>query len=388
MLGEAHDARPIIRPVTALNILIVGAGLAGLSAAIALAKAGAQVTVVTLEGGNDGTSITITNRAVDAVEALGVLDQCLAHGLYPSGPQSIFSAMMDSAGNSLAVPPPPPRPDARLPGWIAIYRPDLGRILTGAAKAAGVTIRTGTTFASLTDRGKHVDVAFTDGSKGRFDLVVGADGSHSAVRAVIHPGLVPSYSGTMSFRILLENGPDGPAGFYTTPPGGYGQLATVRLPGNRLYLAAGMRMENRRLDQPEALALLDQVLARYEAPLVRGIRARLANRPHVYARPFEYLIVPSPWHRGRITVIGDAAHATTPNLASGGSIALEDGVVLAEELGKPDSVAAGLAAFMARRHARCAMVVETSHAMMRVGGDAAESARLRGLALAELVKPY
>lgn len=370
------------------TVLVVGAGLAGLSAAIALAKRGAQVTVATLDGGNDGTSITITNRAVDAVEALGVLDQCLAHGLYPSGPQSIFSAMMDSAGNPLAVPPPPPRPDTRLPGWIAIYRPDLGRILTHAAEAAGVTIRTGVTFSSLIDRGTHVDVALTDGTTGQFDLVVGADGSHSAVRGVIHPGLEPNYSGTMSFRILLENGPEGVAGFYSTPPGGYGQLATVRLPGNRLYLAAGKRMDNRRLDQPEALALLDEVLAPYTAPLVQGIRMRLGDPPHVYARPFEYLIVPAPWHRGRITIIGDAAHATTPNLASGGSIALEDGVVLAEELAKGESMAEGLDAFTQRRHARCAMVVETSHAMMEVGGDARESARLRGAALAELVRPY
>ena len=371
-----------------LKVLVVGAGLAGLSAAIALARAGAAVTVVTLDGSNDGTSITITNRAVDAVEALGVLDECLAHGLYPSGRNSIFSAMMDSAGNPLPVPPPPPRPDTRLPGWIAIYRPDLGRILTEAAEAAGVVIRSGVTFTSLDDQGTHVGVAFTDGMTGTFDFVVGADGSHSAVRAVIHPGLQPNYSGTMSFRILLENGPEGPPGFYATPPGGYGQLATVRLPGDRLYLAAGKRMENRRLNQTEALALLDEVLAPYTAPLVRGIRERLADSPHVYARPFEYLIVPTPWHRGRITVIGDAAHATTPNLASGGSIALEDGVVLAEELANADSLASGLDAFTTRRFARCAMVVDTSRALMEVGGDAAESARLRGAALAALVQAY
>jgi 2-polyprenyl-6-methoxyphenol hydroxylase-like FAD-dependent oxidoreductase len=373
------------------KVLVVGAGLAGLSAAIALARRGAQVTIATLDERADGTSITITNRAVDAVEALGVLDECLAHGLYPSGQQSIFAAMMDSAGTPLAVPPPPPRPDTRLPGWIAIYRPDLGRILTEAAEAAGVTIRSGVTFASLTDVGPHAEVTFTDGTLGQFDLVVGADGSHSAVRGVIHPGVEPSYSGTMSFRILLEDGPEGPAGFFATPPDGYGQLATVRLPGNRLYLAAGKRMENRRLGQDEALALLDEVLAPYDAPLVRGIRARLSDRPHVYARPFEYLIVPAPWHRGRITIIGDAAHATTPNLASGGSIALEDGVVLAEELAKASTVEAGLDAYMERRYARCAMVVETSLAMMRsadTNADPAENAALRNRAMAELGKPY
>ena len=90
-------------------------------------------------------------------------------------------------------------------------------------------------------------------------------------------------------------------------------------------------------------------------------------------------------------MIGDAAHATTPNLASGGSIAIEDGVVLAEELARADDIAAGLDAFSVRRHARAALVVETSLAMMRltdVGAPPEASAALRRKALVELVKPY
>ena len=109
------------------------------------------------------------------------------------------------------------------------------------------------------------------------------------------------------------------------------------------------------------------------------------------ARPFDYLLVPAPWHRGRVSIIGDAAHATTPNLASGGSIALEDGVVLAEKQARADDIAAALDAFMERRSARCAMVVEPSLAMMRsaeANADPAENAALRRKALAELVKLY
>ncbi|NIJ06702.1 2-polyprenyl-6-methoxyphenol hydroxylase-like FAD-dependent oxidoreductase [Sphingomonas vulcanisoli] len=370
------------------KVLVVGAGLAGLSAAIALAQRGVQVTIATLDPRAEGTSITITNRAVDAVEALGVLDACLAEGLTPADGKSIFSAVWDGAGNPVPV-PTSPIPPTRLPAYIAIYRPDLSRILTDAAEAAGVTIRAGVSFTALEDKGSHVDVAFTDGARDRFDLVVGADGAHSAVRRVIHPGIAPIYTGWMSFRLVLEDGPDGPAGFYTLPAGS-GMLATVRLPGNRLYLAAGKQMENRRIDQAEAVALLDTVLAPYSAPLIRAISNRLQDQPKVFARPFDYVLVPSPWHRGRVTVIGDAAHATTPNLASGGSIALEDGVVLAEELEKADSVAGALDAFMARRYARCAMVVETSLAMMRRAddGDPAGNAALRAQAMAELVKPY
>ena len=189
----------------------------------------------------------------------------------------------------------------------------------------------------------------------------------------------------MSFRLVLDDAPEGQAGFFTLPP--HGMLATVRLPGNRLYLAAGMPMENRRIGHDEALALVDTILAPYTAPLVRAIRARLADRPAIIARPFEWLLVPRPWHRGRIVLIGDAAHATTPNLASGGSIAIEDGVVLGEELMRGSTVSDALDAFMERRYARCALVVETSLEIGRqtnLRGGAA----LRSAALAELVKPY
>ncbi|UAJ12603.1 FAD-dependent oxidoreductase [Glacieibacterium megasporae] len=371
------------------KVLVVGAGLAGLSAAIALARRGAEVTIVTLDDRAEGTSITITNRAVDAIEALGVLDACIAAGLTPADGKSLFSAMWDGAGNPLPL-SAPPVPATRLPAYIAIYRPDLGRILTDAAVAAGVTMRTGLSFTGLADGGGHVDVTFGDGTNATFDLVVGADGAHSAVRRVIHPGIEPTYTGWMSFRIVLEDGPEGPPGFYTLPAG-TGMLATVRLPGNRLYLAAGKRMDHRRIDHSEAVELLDSVLAQYTAPLIRGIRDQLRNEPPVVARPFEYVLVPQPWHRGRVTIIGDAAHATTPNLASGGSIALEDGVVLAEELDRAESVAAGLDAFMVRRYNRCAMVVETSLAMMRSadsGSGSTDNTTLRSKALAELVKPY
>jgi 2-polyprenyl-6-methoxyphenol hydroxylase-like FAD-dependent oxidoreductase len=371
------------------KVLVVGAGLAGLSAAIALAARGVQVAIATLDARAEGASITITNRAVDAVEALGVLDACLAEGLTPLDGESIFASLMDGAGNPLPV-PLPPRPATDLPAYIAIYRPDLSRILTEAAEAAGVTIRTGVTFASLIDEGSHVDVIFTDGAHDRFDLVVGADGAHSAVRGIIHPGITPTYTGWMSFRIVLDDGPAGPPGFYTLP-NGQGMLATVRLPGNRLYMAAGKRMESGRIAPAEAVELLAEIIAPYSAPLINAIRDRLAEQPSVIARPFDYVLMPSPWHRGRITVIGDAAHATTPNLASGGSIAIEDGVVLAEELAKAQTLAAGLDAFMARRYARCALVVETSLAMMRsadLKADPGGSAALRSKALAELVLPY
>jgi 2-polyprenyl-6-methoxyphenol hydroxylase-like FAD-dependent oxidoreductase len=84
------------------------------------------------------------------------------------------------------------------------------------------------------------------------------------------------------------------------------------------------------------------------------------NAHTINYRPLEAILLPKPWYRGRVVLIGDAAHATTPHLASGAGMAIEDGIVLADELSRTDSVDAGLARFMERRFDRGKLVVENS----------------------------
>ena len=96
-------------------------------------------------------------------------------------------------------------------------------------------------------------------------------------------------------------------------------------------------------------------------------------------RPLEGLLMPQPWHRGRVVLIGDAVHATTPHLASGACIGIEDALVMAEELGRAPSVSDGLATFEARRWERCRMVVENSGRLCEIeitGGDKQEHASI------------
>jgi 2-polyprenyl-6-methoxyphenol hydroxylase-like FAD-dependent oxidoreductase len=86
------------------------------------------------------------------------------------------------------------------------------------------------------------------------------------------------------------------------------------------------------------------LLARFPAPLMQQVREQLNERSQVVYRPLESLLVPAPWYRGRVVLIGDTVHATTPHMASGACIGIEDAIVLAEEIGRADSVAAALAA--------------------------------------------
>lgn len=102
------------------------------------------------------------------------------------------------------------------------------------------------------------------------------------------------------------------------------------------------------------------------------------------------MLVKKPWYRGRTVLIGDAVHATTPHLASGACIGIEDAIVLAEELENASSVAAALEAFQARRWERCRMVVENSARLGEIeitGGDKAEHMRIMHGSFATLAEP-
>ena len=139
------------------------------------------------------------------------------------------------------------------------------------------------------------------------------------------------------------------------------------------------RPVNERLDASRLVALLSEIMRRFSAPLVQSLRAQLGEHSQIVFRPLENLLVPQPWFRGRVVLIGDTVHATTPHLAAGACIGIEDAIVLAEELGRASSIDAALAAYQGRRWERCRMVVENS---MRLGeieiadGDKEEHARI------------
>jgi 2-polyprenyl-6-methoxyphenol hydroxylase-like FAD-dependent oxidoreductase len=110
---------------------------------------------------------------------------------------------------------------------------------------------------------------------------------------------------------------------------------------------------------PAAWRRLRHLLAGYGGPLV-AVRDSLGPESGVIPRPLDALLLPPPWFVGRTLLIGDAAHPTTPQLASGAGLAVEDALVLAEELGRDPDPARAFPAFMARRYPRCRMVVENS----------------------------
>jgi 2-polyprenyl-6-methoxyphenol hydroxylase-like FAD-dependent oxidoreductase len=341
------------------NVLVAGAGLAGTATAISLAAAGVAVDLIDVkpEITAVGSGITMQGNGLRELRRLGVLDDVVEAG-YPF--DSLGLRAPDPAGTLLAE-----IPDARtggpdIPATVGLPRPALARILAGRATAAGAKLRLGTTVSSLTQDGGGVDATFADGSAGRYDLVVGADGIRSATRRMIGIADEPRPTGMGIFRAF---GPR-PASVTRTDLyyGGPAYIAGYCPTGeNTLY---GYIVEDARdrsaLTPAERLAVMRELAEAYHGPWDE-IRATLTDPRTVSYTLFEELVVPAPWNRGRVVLIGDAVHACPPTLAQGGAQALEDAVVLSELLLAATSVDDELwAAFTARRFDRARTVVEAS----------------------------
>lgn len=372
------------------RVLIVGGGIAGLTAATVLARQGVAVDVLELHDRPAGAAITIQNRAVDALAEIGVLDRFIEEGV-PRNMHDFF-AYFDAAGDPVPTPPIPPRPTTDLPQGIVIHRVPLAAILRQAADEAGATVQVGLSIDAVVQNGDSVTATLTDGSERRYDLVIGADGVRSTTRGLVFGDeVVPRYSGTTMFRWVVPGVPDvGPLGFYQAE----GALIVVhRLRDGSVYLATGRHYGDPPgyLQPDQARQIMRENLAPFAAPLLVELQRRLTDDAAIIVNDYNWLLTPNPWYRGRVLLIGDAAHATTATLASGGGMAIEDAAVLGEEVAAGGPVDEVLDRFMKRRFERARMVVETSvelDRMLHRGDPIPPQNELRARAMGVLASPY
>jgi 2-polyprenyl-6-methoxyphenol hydroxylase-like FAD-dependent oxidoreductase len=150
------------------------------------------------------------------------------------------------------------------------------------------------------------------------------------------------------------------------------------------------RATNDFIDPAEFLPRLKALLAPFPAPLLQQVREQLNEGSQIIYRPLESMFMPSPWYKGRVVLIGDTVHATTPHMASGACIGIEDAIVLADELASASSVDQALDRYLTRRWERCRMVVQNSGRLGEIeiaGGDKEEHARIMRTTLAALAAP-
>jgi 2-polyprenyl-6-methoxyphenol hydroxylase-like FAD-dependent oxidoreductase len=135
---------------------------------------------------------------------------------------------------------------------------------------------------------------------------------------------------------------------------------------------------------------LQRLLEQFSAPELAEIGRHINESSHVVYRPLEGLLVSQPWFKERVVLIGDTVHATTPHLASGACIGIEDAIVLAEEVSRDAPLTETLQAFQSRRWERCRMVVENSARLGEIeiaGGDKQEHAAIMRESLITLELP-
>jgi len=356
--------------------LIVGGGFSGMAAAIELRKRGVDVDLVEIDAGwrSYGAGISLGGATLRAFRTLGILDEFLRRG---SAHDNVD--LHTSGGHLLATLPTPRIAGPDVPGGGAIMRPVLAAILAEATRASGANVRLGCTFASFAQDDDGVDVAFTDGSKARYDLVIGADGLYSTMRATLFPDAPsPAYTGQGVWRAVLPRPAEVDHAMMWLGPKIKAGVAPVSDQEIYLYVTED-RAERTHIDPARFLPMLQELLAPFDVPVLQAIRAQLGESSQIIYRPLEGLLLPRPWHRGRIVLIGDTVHATTPHMASGACIGIEDALVLAQELERHDCVDGALGAFEERRWERCRMVVENSGRLGEIeiaGGDKAEHGRI------------
>jgi 2-polyprenyl-6-methoxyphenol hydroxylase-like FAD-dependent oxidoreductase len=342
------------------NVLVVGGGLAGTATAIHLAAHGVTVDLVEVnpDATTLGSGITLQGNALRELRSLGVWEQAREKG-YAFDVTGLRAP--DPAGTVVAE-----IPDARtggpdLPAILGMPRPDLARILVRRAAEAGAKIRFGTTFTELAQDAAGVDVTFADGATVRYDLVVGADGVRSHTRRALGIDLVTRPVGMGIWRAF---GPR-PASVTRTDLyyGGPSYIAGYCPTGaDSLYAYIVEPVQDRGgLSPVEQLATMKRLSEAYHGPWDE-IRETLVEPDRIKYTRFETHVLTAPWNRGRVVVIGDAAHTCPPTLAQGGAQALEDAAVLTELLLEHDTVDQRLwDAFTARRYPRAKAVVDASN---------------------------
>ena len=341
--------------------LVVGGGIGGLTAAIALRQKGIETDLVEInpEFSVYGVGIIQPNNVLRALDSIGLAERCIELGS-PFPGWRIF----DSAGNWVMDAPNQTTAAPNFPPNNGITRPDLQRVLSEAAYEHGTNIKLGTTVKEIEDHGDRVDVTFSDGSTGSYGIVIGCDGVYSDMRQRIFGSEPkPEFTGQAVWRYNFPRPADMEWGEIHAGP--HSKVGLTPMQPDLMYMFVVSPEPGNPWMPKEKLADLMRDRLEGFTGRIAEMGKQITDPEQVVYKPMENLILPSPWYKGRTLIIGDAAHATTPHLAQGAAIAVEDAILIAELLATADSFDAALEEFMNRRFERSKFVVETSDQIAR-----------------------
>lgn len=342
-----------------LRVIVAGGGIGGLAAAVALGRRGHEVEVIERapELRPVGAGLTVQINAMRALAKLGLAEKVAQAGqivrtaeIRNWDGESISQMNLTALSEELGAP------------CVGIHRAELHKILLDALATPP---RLGVTVTSFVEEKDQVVVKFSDGNSRTADLLIGADGLHSAVRAQLHQDGEPTYAGYTSWRGVCDNNGVTDPSTLIESWGDGSRFGLVPIgPGKMYWFAVADAPANER----DGADVKKELLARFGSwhrEVKAAIEATAAER--IFRTDISDRPVLKTWGRGRVTLLGDAAHPMTPNLGQGACMALEDAVVLDSALGEKSDPEAALRLYEDRRRERANTTVEMARKFGRMG---------------------
>ncbi|WP_299946588.1 FAD-dependent monooxygenase [uncultured Ruegeria sp.] len=344
--------------INGLNFCVIGGGIGGVAAALALRQRGAKVTILeqAIELTEVGAGLQISENGMVVLRALNVVGEPPEAGL-----KSVGSMLRDfRAGRSVSdIPAPVAGPT------YYYHRADLLGLLHKAAIRDSVEFRLGARVARVYKHPTDAEIVLTDGTRLRVDCAIGADGGRSEIRSGLNGPEAPEFTHQVAWRATIpwERRDQNPCAVLTMGPGRH--VVTYPLRNHTLMniVAIEERSDwqeegwNRRGDPEDLQArfadfggLVGEILRKVQEPYVWAL----------FLRP-----VAECWQNGRVALLGDAAHPTLPFMAQGACLALEDAWMLARAFDEQSSIEKALAAYESHRRPRAQQVVAAAGANAR-----------------------
>ncbi len=375
--------------LTSKKIAVVGAGIGGLTAARAFALRGAQVTVLeqAVAIREVGAGLQVSPNGVAVLRGLG-LDGALQN----TGAVAARAVCLCNADGAEVL-----RLDLDrfAPGQshYCVHRADLIDVLARGARDAGAHIRL-LQKVTEADPGMAPEVELAQGAFLKADLVIGADGLHSAIRPALNPGETPFFTGQVAWRAVVDNDPADMAEVRLfMGPGRH--LVTYPLRGGTLRNIVAVEETGDWTEESWSLVGDPDQLRHAFSGFGGEVGALLKRVDTVHRWGLFRHRVAKNWTGQGVALLGDAAHPTLPFMAQGACLALEDAWELGAAIAGAENMTAGLAAYQSARRPRASRIVAAAsrnawkyhlrqpalrgaaHLALRVGGRVAPAAMVR-----------